>query len=120
MRRRFVQINGVLHEIGVLSGELKPRHGPDIMPDIKPYKSMIDGRTINSRSRHREHLRANGCVEIGDQAHQHLKHYDNLPDTLSQRRHEVLRSQVSRLTNAQFQTALKQHNDHVKWNSRKD
>lgn len=38
----------------------------DIMPDIKPYKSMIDGSEITSRSRHREHLKEHGCVEVGN------------------------------------------------------
>lgn len=38
-----------------------------IMPDIKPYKSMIDGSEITSRSKHREHLRAHNCVEIGNE-----------------------------------------------------
>jgi len=36
------------------------------MPDIKPYKSMIDGSEITSRSRHREHLRDHGCIEVGN------------------------------------------------------
>ena len=44
----------------------EPRSEYHIMPDIKPYKSMIDGREITSRSKHREHLRANDCVEIGN------------------------------------------------------
>ena len=39
---------------------------PLIMPDIKPYKSMIDGREITSRSRHREHLREHNCIEVGN------------------------------------------------------
>ena len=37
-----------------------------VMPDIKPYKSMIDGRIITSRSRHREHLRDHDCIEVGN------------------------------------------------------
>jgi len=37
-----------------------------VMPDIQPYKSMIDGTVITSRSKHREHLKAHGCVEIGN------------------------------------------------------
>ena len=37
-----------------------------VMGDIKPYKSMIDGSIIHSRSRHREHLKAHGCVEVGN------------------------------------------------------
>lgn len=43
-----------------------------VMPDISPYRSMIDGSEITSRSRHREHLKAHGCLEVGDQTH-HLK-----------------------------------------------
>jgi hypothetical protein len=41
--------------------------GPMIMPDIQPYTSMIDGSTITSRSHHREHLRAHGCIEVGNE-----------------------------------------------------
>lgn len=45
-----------------------------VMPDIQPYQSMVDGSMIASRSKHREHLRANHLIEIGDQTH-HLKPY---------------------------------------------
>ena len=37
-----------------------------VMGDIQPYRSMIDGTLIQSRSRHREHLRQHGCVEVGN------------------------------------------------------
>lgn len=46
-----------------------PRHANaqhNIIPDIQPYKSMIDGSMITSRSKHREHLKAHGCVEVGN------------------------------------------------------
>ena len=33
-----------------------------VMPDIQPYKSMIDGRMITSRSEHRAHLKAHNCA----------------------------------------------------------
>lgn len=39
---------------------------PMIAADIKPYRSMIDGSMINSRSQHRQHLKDHGCVEIGN------------------------------------------------------
>lgn len=65
MRRRFVQINGELVEVGP-DYLPTPRADHHVMPDIKPYKSMIDGKEITSRSHHREHLRAHGCVEIGN------------------------------------------------------
>lgn len=38
-----------------------------VMPDIKPYKSVITGETIGSRSTHREHLRVHNCVEVGNE-----------------------------------------------------
>lgn len=42
----------------------KPAH--HIFRDIKPYQSMITGEMINSRSRHREHLREHRCIEVGN------------------------------------------------------
>jgi hypothetical protein len=38
-----------------------------IMPDIVPYVSMVDGSIINSRSKHRVHLRDHGCIEVGNE-----------------------------------------------------
>lgn len=41
--------------------------GPMVMNDIQPYKSVITGEEITSRSRHREHLRMHNCVEVGNE-----------------------------------------------------
>lgn len=84
MRKSYVQINGQLYEKGednsvVISGEkwycIAGRWTPlgalgesaMVMPDIQPYTSMIDGSQITSRSRHREHLRDHGCIEVGNE-----------------------------------------------------
>lgn len=85
MKRSYVQISGKLYEKTgnytaiingetwyCLSGQWAPLSAPPpqatmIMPDIAPYQSMIDGREISSRSRHREHLRDHGCVEVGNE-----------------------------------------------------
>ena len=67
MRKRYVYDKG--HDKMVeVSEDFRPESRSDyhIMPDIKPYRSMIDGREITSRSRHREHLREHGCEEIGN------------------------------------------------------
>ena len=40
--------------------------GPYIQDDVKPYQSMIDGRMIEGRRDHREHLKRNNCIEAGD------------------------------------------------------
>lgn len=65
-RRRFIQQpDGSLIEVA-LDWHPDPRADIHIIPDIAPYISMIDGSTITSRSRHREHLAAHGCVEVGN------------------------------------------------------
>lgn len=67
MRKRYVYRNGEMVEVG--SDYVPERRTTDwrVMPDIKPYQSMIDGREITSRSRHREHLKAHGCIEVGNE-----------------------------------------------------
>ena len=67
MRRRFVQINGELVEVGADYVAPPRSTSAQIIGDIKPYKSMIDGREITSRSKHREHLREHRCIEVGNE-----------------------------------------------------
>jgi hypothetical protein len=40
---------------------------PMVAADIQPYRSMITGEMIHSRSQHRAHLSAHGCVEVGNE-----------------------------------------------------
>src|ERR1700741_404986 len=40
---------------------------PYVMADIQPYKSMIDGSMIESRSKHRTHLKDHGMIEVGNE-----------------------------------------------------
>lgn len=49
--------------------EEAPKSGKNIhvMRDIKPYRNMIDGKIITSRSEHRELLRRNNCFEVGNE-----------------------------------------------------
>lgn len=65
MRRRFLQINGELVEVSL--NYMPELRAPLVMKDIQPYKSMLDGSEITSRSRHREHLRMHGCIEVGNE-----------------------------------------------------
>jgi hypothetical protein len=65
MRKRYIYDDeGNAHEYG--TWEPPRADGLLIMPDIQPYRSMIDGREITSRSRHREHLKDHNCIEIGN------------------------------------------------------
>ena len=108
----------MLVEVGVVSGI--PKEFPTIMPDIAPYTSMIDGTMITSRSQHREHLKAHDCIEIGNDTKPLFTQYDNIPDRLSQSRHEIIRAQVDALTYREFKAIIRRDAQRVKWNSRKD
>ena len=45
-----------------------PPAAAKVISDITPYISMVDGSVISSRSKHREHLKAHGCVEVGNES----------------------------------------------------
>lgn len=117
MRRRFVQINGELVEYG---SHIQERVAPDVMPDIQPYQSMVDGSMITSRSQHREHLKAHGCVELGNDRRVLEAKPQGIPDVSPQKRKELIRSQVDAMTEKQFRRAIKRDVDNVKWNSREN
>lgn len=40
---------------------------PMVAADIQPYRSMITGEMIGSRSQHRAHLKQHGCIEVGNE-----------------------------------------------------
>ena len=45
---------------------MKSRVAPTVISDIEGHISMADGSWIDSRSKHRENLKRNGCVELGN------------------------------------------------------
>jgi len=45
---------------------MKTRAAPTVMSDIEGHISMADGTWVSSRSKHRENLKRNNCVEIGN------------------------------------------------------
>jgi len=42
------------------------REAPRIIPDIEGHISMADGSWVSSRSKHRENLKRNNCIELGN------------------------------------------------------
>lgn len=40
---------------------------PMVMGDLKDYVSVIDKSVITGRRQHRDHLRAHGCIEVGNE-----------------------------------------------------
>lgn len=68
-----------------------------VSADIQPYRSMITGEVINSRSSHRDHLKSHGCIEIGNET-KHLKPKDiDVSQESAKRRKEILIHQVNSL-----------------------
>lgn len=40
---------------------------PMVIGDTQPYRSVIDGSVIGGRRQHRDHLKAYGCIELGNE-----------------------------------------------------
>ena len=45
---------------------MKTREAPMVMSDIEGHISMADGQWVSSRSKHRENLKRNNCIELGN------------------------------------------------------
>lgn len=65
-----------------------------VIADIQPYQSMATGEYITSRSKHREHLKKHGLIEVGNET-KHLKPKEKqlppgLKDTIIRLAHEKL------------------------------
>ena len=108
MRKTYIQVDGVLYEKGT-----QPMSSLQIITDIKPYRSMVDGSLITSRSQHREHLKRNNCVEIGDQ----VQKTQTKPLTSPK---EFIAHQFSSMTDGEVRNMLRRDVLNVRWNSRKD
>ena len=46
--------------------EMTVKEAPIVISDIEGHISMADGSWIDSRSKHRENLKRNGCIELGN------------------------------------------------------
>lgn len=101
MRKTYILKDGKLVEKKRLG-----RPGIEIIPDIKPYQSMITGERIRSRSHHKQHLRDHGCVEVGDQVDKHQNAYDNLSAAMDKQRHEVIQSQFADMPHKEFKQMI--------------
>ena len=49
-----------------LKQEMTYREAPMVMSDIDPYISQVDGSVIDSRSKHRNHLKQHRMIELGN------------------------------------------------------
>lgn len=65
-------------------------NAPMVIGDIQPYKSMVDGSMITSRSQHRSHLKQHGMIEVGNET----KYLTNSP---KQENRNASKEQIARL-----------------------
>lgn len=76
--------------------------GIQVIRDIEPYRSMADGSMITSRSQHREHLRRQNCIEIGNEK------MESRPMAPTISRREVLSRQLGDMSDRQANQILKE------------
>lgn len=87
-RQRWVYIGGEAIEVS-------SDYTPDpcafamVMNDIQPYKSMITGEWITSRSHHRAHLKAHKVIEVGNETNYLQPKPKQLPAGLKERVREI-------------------------------
>jgi hypothetical protein len=72
--------------------EMTPKEAPMVMPDIEGHISMADGTWVSSRSKHRENLKRNNCVEIGDAVPM-----QNKPIEISRKDQEARKRQIAEI-----------------------
>jgi len=109
-RRSWVYINGEAIEKGDYTPESAAHY---VMNDIQPYQSMIDGSMITSRSYHREHLQAHGCIEVGNE-----KMENRAPAPVQSQRRDILRQQVGNMTHKEANRILSKLRDDARFTRR--
>jgi hypothetical protein len=90
--------------------EKKTTSGHHILRDIKPYKSMIDGSVIGSRSTHRHHLRQHECVEVGNEKLKPLQVKDANPGG----RKDFIIRQFKDMSHKEFKKVMKRSVEKVR------
>jgi len=73
--------------------EMTPKEAPTVIPDIEGHISMADGTWISSRSKHRENLKRNNCIEIGNDVPTQQK-----PIEFSRKEQEARKRQIAEIT----------------------
>ena len=76
---------------------MKTMVAPTVISDIPGHISMADGTWVDSRSKHRENLKRNGCVELGNDVP--MKRQEA---TISQKSQETRKRQIAELAYAKL------------------
>lgn len=118
MRKRYISIDG--HWVPYEEAVARLPESHMIQPEISPYRSMADGSVIDSRAKHREHLRRHGMREVdpSEVAPERIAAYKPSYDADPNGRKELIRAQVDSIPHDQFRRMLQKEIEHIRWNSR--
>ena len=103
MKRTYVYQDGEMVE------KTASNSRPDlhfVQDDISPYQSMIDGRIISSRSQHKRHLKAHGCIEVGNESME-----TKVSPQKDDSRKQMLAQQLSNMTHKEANKLLEKMRD---------
>ena len=76
---------------------MKTRQAPTVISDIQGHISMADGTYIDSRSKHRENLKRNHCIELGNDVPMQQKALE-----MSRQSQEARKRQIAELAYAKL------------------
>jgi hypothetical protein len=71
---------------------MTPKEAPMVMPDIDGHISMADGSWVSSRSKHRENLKRNNCIELGNDVPTAQKSHE-----FSRKEHQERKRQIAEI-----------------------
>jgi hypothetical protein len=69
------------------------KEAPTVISDISGHISMADGTWVSSRSKHRENLKRNNCIEIGNDVPTEQKKHE-----FSRKENEYRKRQIAEIT----------------------
>ena len=72
---------------------MKSRVAPTVISDIEGHISMADGTWVSSRSKHRENLKRNGCIELGNDVPTQQKTHE-----FTRKEHEARKREIAEIT----------------------
>jgi len=73
------------------------KQAPMVIPDIQGHISMADGTWVSSRSKHRENLKRNNCVEIGNDVPMQQKQHEFTAKDNETRKRQIAEIAYSKL-----------------------
>ena len=72
---------------------MKTREAPMVLSDIEGHISMADGTWVSSRSKHRENLKRNNCIELGNDVPVAQKTHE-----FTKKEHEARKREIAEIT----------------------